>query len=154
MAVVQSTYSERINPAVEGQVANETDYNIDTKTVETVAGIGFGRAVTQGTADKGVVLGGQSEDFVGVSVRDVTLPAAQADKYARYDQAAVLNKGDVWLKPASSVVAGGPVHFSATTGVFNDTGDEGPLEGARWMTSCDTDGIAIARFGEPEYSAS
>lgn len=146
MAVAQNTYRERMAAAVAGLVANENDFTTDTRICETVAGIGFGLAVGQGVADKGGVLGGALTGFVGVSVRDVTLVHDTPDKYARYDNMGVLFRGDIWVAPAVAVAANDPVHYVSATGVFTNTGDIGPIVGARWMTSAAEGELAVLRL--------
>lgn len=131
---VQTSYTERMQPGRPGLIVG-SDYNTDTGNVETVAGIGFGLAVSQGSADKGVVIGGALAGFRGITVRDVTLESDQLDKYARYQSAGILTRGKIWVTPAVSVVAGDPVHYVSATGVFTNTGDIGPITGARYVSS-------------------
>lgn len=145
MATVQSTYSENISDAVAGMVANSVPSRVDTRKCETAAGIAFGVAVSHGAADKGAVIGGALVDFSGITVRDVTLPPEADDTYQQYGNMAVLTEGDIWVAPAVEVSEGDAVHYNATTGVLTNTGGNGPIVGARWMTSGST--LAIVRLG-------
>lgn len=130
--VVQTNYRPEIAAAVEGLVANMLDASIRHKLVETTAGIGFGLAVSQGSGDGGCTLGGSA--FIGVSVRDVTVALAQVDPlsdtpntvdtYGRYTNAAILSRGDIWVRPAASVSAGDPASYNTTTGKLS-TGTSG-----------------------------
>lgn len=138
MAVVQLTYASRMPVALAGQVANMTNWDADTRICETAAGIGFGLACAQGTADKGAVLGGALPVFVGVSVRDITLIASTAalvDKYEDNHNMAVLNEGDIWVQTSVATSPTDPVHYDATTGIFAISGGTGPILGARYMES-------------------
>jgi hypothetical protein len=150
MSVVQSTYEERIAQAVAGQVANETDWSADTGNCETEAGIGFGVVVGQGAADKGVVLGAATAaGFRGVSLRDVTLPPSQVDKYAKGQNVGILNRGDIWVTVGAAVQAGENATFVATTGVLSSAASSGSqfeIAGARWMTSAAPGGLAMLRL--------
>lgn len=151
MAVVQTTYSENIAPAVNGMVANMTNWDADTRIVETATGIPFGVAVGQGAADKGAVLGASAgTGFVGISVRDVTLPPRSAiDKYADGENMAVLTEGDIWVTVGGDVTAGGDVTFAASTGVLSSAATSGTqfaITGARWMTGATNGGLAILRL--------
>lgn len=147
---VQTSYQENIAKGYEGQVANETDFDIDTKKVETVAGIAFGRAVSRGTDDKGCVLGGA--DFIGVTVRDQTQPVQNDDKYTQYDLAGILRKGDIWLKPSEGVTDGAQVYYDTTTGRFGVSGGgKTAIVGAVWQTTADADTLAVARFNSPQH---
>lgn len=136
---VQSSYSSRMPIAVAGMVADMTTADADTRICETSAGIGFGLAVGRGTADMGAVIGAAAAtDFLGISIRDVTLVGQTADKYAQYDNMAVLFRGDIWCAPASAVVDGADVTFVATTGVLSSaatSGSQFAITGARWMDS-------------------
>jgi hypothetical protein len=146
---VQSTYSENIAKGYEGQVANETNFDVDTKKVETAAGIDFGRAVSRGTDDKGCVLGGAT--FIGVTVRDITLQDSANDKYPQYHLAGVLRKGDIWLKPSEGVTDGAQVYYDTTTGRFGVSGGgKTAIVGAYWQTTADADTLAVARFNSPQ----
>jgi len=150
MAVVQNTYSENIRPAVAGQVANETNWDADTRNVETAAGIPFGVAVGQGAAAKGAVLGSATaEGFVGISIRDITLDPRDGDKYRQNANMAVLTEGDIWVQVPVSVTAGQDVTFVASTGVLSSVAADAThfaIPGARWMTSAAGGGLAIVRL--------
>ncbi|WP_022697919.1 structural cement protein Gp24 [Euryhalocaulis caribicus] len=114
MAVVQSTYSEAMTAAVAGHVANMELSNAITRAVEDEAGIGFGKAVFQGTADKEITATA-SAAFVGITVKDVTVENDDAaDEYAEGVDAAVLTQGVIW------VTAGGDVEAGEAAGVAAD----------------------------------
>lgn len=133
MPPVQTTYTERMPVAFEGMAGDMETWDADSRLCETAAGINFGRAVAQGTAAKGAVLGGALNAFVGITLKDVTLAASQADKYAQRDLMAVLYRGTVWVKPVVAVAAGDPVHYSTTTGELTNTGGIGPIPGATYI---------------------
>lgn len=153
MPTVQATYGERIPQAVAGQVANMTTFDADTRIVETPAGIGFGVAVSQGTADKQVLLGGASAAvFVGISMRDVTLDdPTNTDEYQEGENAAILTRGDIWVTTGGAVSAGDEVVFDGTTGVLSSAAPGAgvspfAIAGARWMTSAGNGELAIVRL--------
>lgn len=152
MPAVQTVYNERMAKAAAGMRANMTNDNVVTRICETVAGIGFGLAVSQGAGDKGAVLGG-ADSFNGISVRDVTvMPAADGttDKYRRYANMSVMTLGDIWVKAKGTVNADDPVYWDATTGELSatDTTDSvGPVAGARWKTSATNGLLAIVTLG-------
>lgn len=150
MAVVQSTYSENIAPAVAGMVGNMTNWDADTLICETEAGIPFGRAVGQGTAANGGVIGASAATgFRGVSIRDVTLPATNEDVFLAGDNMAVLTEGDIWVTVGGDVTAGQDVTFVATTGILSSaatSGSQFAVTGARWMTSASNGGLALLRL--------
>lgn len=149
-AVVQASYAERMPVAYAGMIANMTNYDSDTRTCETAAGIGFGLAVGQGTDDKGVILGvSAAAEFVGITIRDVTLVHDTADKYAQYDNVNVLTEGDIWVTTGGVVNAGDNVTVAAATGVLSTaatSGSQFDVAGARWMTSAGNGELAVVRL--------
>lgn len=153
MPAVQTTYSENMRPGLPGLVVG-SDFDIDTGNVETAAGIGFGLAVSQGAADKGVIIGGTRAGFRGITVRDVTLESDQLDKYAQYQNAGILTQGKIWVViTATACAAHDPVHFNAATGAMLNTGGQGPINGARYVTSAAQDGLAIVELKGYQRSA-
>lgn len=141
---VQPSYSERIDKARAGMLAGE-DNDIRTGICETVAGLPFGRAVAQGAADQGVVIGGVLAHFRGITIRDITL-GAELDVYPQYANVALCQEGAIWVVPYEAVAADDPVYYKSADGTFGMQGGSGivgPIVGARWVTSSDADGIAI-----------
>lgn len=157
MAPVQSTYAERMRPGIPGMVANMTGWDADTLICETDAGIPFGRAVGQGTDPKQCVIGAAAASaFRGISIRDVTLDVADADKYKDGRNVSVLTQGDIWVLPGADVTAGQDVTFVASTGVLSSaaaSGSQFAIAGARWMTSGGTTTPAIVRLRGPTPAA-
>jgi hypothetical protein len=149
---VQTTYSENMRAGLPGLVVG-SDYDIDTGNCETAAGLAFGIAVSQGAADKGVIIGGTRAGFRGITVRDVTLESDQLDKYAQYQNVGVLTRGKIWVTVAAAVAAHDPVHFVAATGVLTNTGAEGPVNGARYVTSAAINGLALVELKGYQRSA-
>lgn len=136
MSPIQTEYTERMLPPSPGTIAG-SDFNTKTGTCEEADGIGFGLAVSQGSADKGVALGGLLADFLGVSIKDITVPAnaASPDEYPQYRNVGYLSRGQIWVLAGAAVSADDAVHYDATTGAFSNTGGQGPIPGARWVTS-------------------
>lgn len=149
MAFVQSTYSENIAIAVAGMLA-DADHSVDTRVCETAAGIGFGVACGQGTANNGVRLGAAAATgFVGISVRDKTLVNSEGDEYQQYNNVGVMTRGDIWVTVGADVVAGNDVTFVASTGVLSTataSGSQFTIAGARWMTSATAGKLALLRL--------
>ncbi len=151
MAIVQATYTERQPIGLPGQIANMSDASVDTRNVETSGGIGFGLVVGRGSGDFGAVLGAAaSTDFLGISVRDVTvLNSASPDKYNQYDNMGVMTEGDMWVTAGGDVNDGDNVTFSSTTGVLssaNTSGTQFAIAGARWMTTAASGKLALVRL--------
>lgn len=138
MAVVQSTYRDRMHPATPGMPADMRNWDSITRSCETAAGIAFGVAVGRGDDDpeKKAKVGGALPDFLGVTFRDITLdhPAATTDKYAENENMGICTQGTVWVRVSGTPGPDSPVHYNATTGVFAASGGTGPVVGARFMT--------------------
>lgn len=136
---IQSSYSERQPAFVAGFQVNMRPDDVITRSVETSAGIPFGVAVSRGTdTARGAKIGGALADFLGVSVRDVTLvPLAgggtTVDTYPQYAGMAIHTRGEIIVQVTGTPVPGDPVHFNASTGVFASSGGSGPILGAEWM---------------------
>lgn len=137
---VQTTYKTQMDLPRPGSI-HGSDYKTDTAICETAAGIGFGLAVSQGSDDRGVVLGGALAGFRGVSVRDVAVGVPPVggtfDVYRQYGNMSILTRGFIYVTPAVAVAKGDPVHYNTSTGVFTNTGGIGPITGARWATTSD-----------------
>lgn len=136
--VVQSNYRPTIAPAVAGMIADEAGWEVGTKQCETVAGIGFGLAVSQGTADGGAVIGGSA--FIGVSVRDVTLDGAPIDPlsdtrgttdvYPQRANMGVLSRGHIWVTAHANVAAGNALYYDTTNGTFTNSASGAAASGS------------------------
>lgn len=146
--VVQTTYSDTLPVAVEGMPATMHNHDADSCFVETAAGIAFGRAVSKGTAEKGVVIGGAT--FKGVTYRDITLVTpvgGTVDIIPQKAQCGVMVRGDIWVKVSAAVVAGAAVIFNAATGVFGGAAGT-QIAGASWLRGQATpNGLALLRLG-------
>ena len=160
MTTVQSSWTAEPAAGRPGQIANMTNCRVDSRAVETAAGIGFGLAVSQGSSDNGCILGAAADatgtflstTFVGITVNDIFRyppDAAHTDEYARYDVAGILSEGDIWVSPDHAVVDGGDVTFNRSTGRLSSeaaAGAQPRIPGARWMTTAAANGIAKVRL--------
>lgn len=141
---IQTTYSDRIGLGYAGQVTDMTLTDIVSREVETAA-VGFGKPVIQGTADHGCKVGAAGV-FIGITVRDVTLPPGNADEYGVGDTAAIMTKGTMFVTAGEAVVAGDVV-YRTTAGVLNKTSSGNTLiVGARWETSAASGALARIRL--------
>lgn len=148
----QTVYKERMDRGRHGMINNMVQHNVVTRSIESVGGIGAGVAACQGNNEQGATVGGILADFVGISVRDVTIiNAAAPDVYPRYTNFNVLTFGELFITaPAGGVVAGDPVYFNATTGALlkaAGAGIEGPIVGARWKFDTAAGALAIVQLG-------
>lgn len=121
MADVQTTYTQDQPILVEGMKVNGEEYNAISRSVETAAGILFGKPVQRGTADQGCIAGlltMTSAQFLGIAVRDLTVPANSPGKYPQYDTATILTQGAIAVKVGEAVAPGDPVFFKPADGLY------------------------------------
>lgn len=133
---VQGAYGTALAVGVPGMPASMEGWDADTGIVETVAGIGFGLAVSKGTADRGIVIGGTA--FRGITYKDITLlPGATADIYPRYYNAGVMRRGDIWVTAVDAVTpADAPQWVNATGAIQKATGAGiSAIVGGRFLTT-------------------
>jgi len=125
MGNVQPNYNATLDIGFEGAPADMRFADIVTRICEPST-IGFGKAVIQGTGDKQVKLGAGGL-FVGLTVRDVALPAANADVYKQGNNVGVMVKGTMFAVATDAVVAGDPVYYTSAGALTN-------LKGTRTAT--------------------
>lgn len=139
MTAVQSTYTENIAAARAGLLSG-SDNDVQTGIAEEE--LDAGKAAAQGTADKGIIEGGTTATFRGVTIRDVTLGAEQ-DAYAIGQNVGVVTRGQVWVVPSHDVAANDKVYFTAADGLFTNQASGNVLvAGARWVDTAVSGGFA------------
>lgn len=142
MPFIQETYNERMQRFVNGQIQG-SDYDTGTGIAEPSGGIAFGRAVAQGTSERGVVYATTLASFIGISVRDVAL-GAEVESTPQYKNLSYLKRGQIAVVAgADGIAPGDPVHFHGTTGAWLKTGQQGPIVGARYMSAGDTNDLVL-----------
>lgn len=145
---IQTNYQENIAAAVPGQIANMVPATLISRTVETAAGIGFGVAAEQGSADYGCIKfdGGV---VLGITVRERSLDANNPDKFAQNDTARIMTKGTIWVTCVTGCSAGDGVFVRPSNGDLQDSTANSAVQivGARWETSAAVNGLAIIRLG-------
>ena len=143
MSTVQSTYADTISAGYAGAIVNTEPRVLISRTVEDAAGIAFGLAVMQGTADKGCVVS-DGTDFLGVTVRDQSIEDGTSDVFAQYDSARIMTKGVIWVANSCGVSAGDAVAALADGALATSTGSD--IVGARWETTAADGELAQLRL--------
>lgn len=125
MAELQTSYSETIPAGFPGMVANGETSNRISRTVEDAAGIAFGKPVWRGSGDHGCTATvGTAAAFLGFTIATSALglvAGADADEYQRYDTAAIMTAGAMWVTAGEAVTDGAQVYLDASTGAIVDT---------------------------------
>lgn len=126
MPTLQSTYTDDLAVAYAGMVANGETSNRITRTVETSAGIGFGRPVYRGSGDHGCTSTvGTLATFLGWTIAtSAQAPVAgqDADEYQQYDNAAILTSGAIYVLVTGSVADGAAVTVGTGGGAADGIG--------------------------------
>ena len=125
----QTSYDIRQGKAYAGLIYAQAPHDIVSRSVETVAGIGFGVAVTRGTdADKQIVPAA-SADFLGVTIRSLEQEGGEAGaiKWDVKETAGVMRSGYIWAVCPTGCVPGDAVNYADGTGVL-DSGAAGAIE--------------------------
>lgn len=136
-----SQYRNTMRAGILGAVVDMVPASFISRNVEDVAGIGFGRAVFQGTTDEGITATATAGKFVGITVRDngVVGIAETGNGFRQRDSARLMTEGSIWLTAAVAVSARDAVYVVAATGAFtNDAGSAPaniPLAGWQWDSS-------------------
>lgn len=154
---VQTNYDETQPVAVAGAQATMIPATLISRTVETAA-IGFGKAVAQGTSDKGAIAfaGGTvlgitvlDRSASGQTVEDGQITGQVADQFGVGESARVMTKGDIWVVCATGCSAGDSVYVRPSNGDFQDSSANSAVQivGARWDTSASAGGLAVVRLG-------
>lgn len=131
---IQTAYSATLVKGYHGQVADMRLTDILTRECED-ATLGFGLAVIKGTGDEQVKVGAAGT-FVGLTVRDPSLPpsAANQDKYLDGDAVAVMQKGAMWITAPATITAGEAVYRTAAGALTNVSTSNTLIAGAIFET--------------------
>lgn len=147
---VQTDYVD-LRAAFEGMIANTEPNILISRTVEDDP-VGFGKVVTQGAGDNGVVAAEADNDVVrGITVRDMSVDPASPDAFAVGDSALIMTQGVIWVTAGATVAAGDLVYMvvgTARAGQFtNASTDNLPIPGAIFDSSGDADDLVKVRIG-------
>ena len=140
MPAIQTSYLNNIPAGKAGHIADMTQADLISRTVETVGGIAFGLPVAQGANDKGCIAYAGT-GFVGVTTRDRSVLTGEL--YSRYESARILKKGPIWVTASVAVVAGDPVYITAAGAFTNVSSGNFLIPNARFDTSAGIGGLAI-----------
>ena len=141
-------YATALRPGVEGAIANEEPARFISRSVETVGGVGFGKAVIQGTAEGQCKVPAAAGKVLGIVVRERSVDPSwvTGNGFAQYRSARIMTQGCIWVKVGSPVVAGDPVSVTAdANSTFSNTGGL-VITNARFDTAAGAGGMAIVRL--------
>lgn len=142
---MQTTYDEKMDVAVVGQLVDCTNRRVDSKYAE--AAIEAGDAVDIGTADDQVVKAVSA--VYGVAIQHPTLTMSDDTglaSYEQYDGVSVLRQGRIWVQVGLAVAIDDSAYWDDVAGTFSNTDATGanpPVTGGRFVTSTSGAGLAI-----------
>lgn len=126
MAILQSNFTETVAKGFPGMVANGETSNRITRTVETAAGVAFGRPVYRGTGDHGCTATvGTLATFLGFTIAnqgEQVLAGQDADEYQQYANAAILTSGAIYVTVVGSVADGAAITIGTGAGAADGIG--------------------------------
>lgn len=145
MATTQDTFSQYASIGFHGQQNTDFPSWISSYHAED-EDIGFGVAVSFGTADKQAALGGATSGvLLGVTVRTqaVENTATGESEYAENRSLSVMEKGRMFVTVSDGADAGNAVYVVPTTGELVSTAtDNVALTGARFLRTAAAGGIS------------
>jgi hypothetical protein len=124
MPVIQPSYTANLLPAYEGMLGDSRDHTIISMTVQSAAGIGFGKAAYQGTLADTCINAADANDTTGL-LRGFTEAShfaseGLADLWARYETIPVVKKGPIWLLANVAVAAGELAYVVLASGLVTN----------------------------------
>lgn len=147
----QTSYSIKQPGAYAGLIYAQAPHDIVSRDVETVAGIGFGVAVSRGTdKERQIVAGGT--DFLGITIRSLDKEGAAntgAIQWNETESAGVIRNGYIWAVCPAGCNPGDAVKYTNATGVINAgaaAAGETQLDGAQWETVAAAGELAVIRI--------
>lgn len=149
MPAIQTTYLQTIAPAYEGMIADSRDQTILSLQLESAAGVGFGKVVVKGTADRQVRVSEASRAFRGITVATHFAGFAAGaqgtkDTYDQYETLPVLVLGPIWVMASVAVAVGDLVYYVPATGVLTNVATSNTqILDAMWETSTSGAGLAV-----------
>lgn len=145
----QSSYNATQDKGLQGGLVNGEDFNAFSRTVETAAGIGFGKPAAAGAADRGCIIMAAGEDFLGITRRNPAVDPEDGDLYAQYREASIVNKGVIWVTVGEPVAARAAANYDTATGKWTDAAVAGTViacAGCKFDTSANANELAAVRI--------
>lgn len=140
---MQTTYNEKMDVAVVGQLVDCTNRRVDSKYAE--GAIDAGDAVQIGTDDTQVLTA--TTAVYGVAIQHPLLTLGDETgtaAYAEYDGVSVLRQGRIWVQVDGAVAVDAQAYWDVAAQAFNSTAtDNFIVTGGRFVTSTSGAGLAI-----------
>lgn len=139
---MQTSYDEKMDVAVVGQMVDCTNRRVDSKYAE--GAIDAGSAVQIGTTQDQVVT--TTTAVYGVAIQHPTLTMSDdtgGAAYAEFDGVSVLREGRIWVQVNAAVAVDAAAYYEVAGDAFNSTNTNVAVVGGRFVTSTTGAGLAI-----------
>lgn len=139
---MQTTYNEKMDVAVVGQLVDCTNRRVESKYAE--AAINAGSAVQIGTDDNQVAT--TTTAVYGVAIQHPVLTLDDdtgTAAYAQYDGVSVLTNGRIWVQVNAAVAIGDAAYYEVSGDAFNATNTNVAVPGGKFVSSTTGAGLAI-----------
>lgn len=151
---IQTSYSYYMQPGYIGEIVDQINKTLISRTVEDADGLPFGVPAMQGVNDFGCrasKAGDTAEMFVGITTRVRSVRAGE-NAYGFEESARIMTIGAVYVEASVQVKARDPVYFVLETGAWTNTdagdGTTVKVSNAQFDTSTDAaNQIAQIRMG-------
>lgn len=155
----QTSYSLAQAKAYAGGIFALATNEISSRSVEGVAGFGFGVAVSRGTNKEKQAIAGGATGFLGITVRDLSREGAVNTGDIQYNEtetAGIMRRGSIWAICPTGATPGDPVKYINSTGVLDSgvaVAGETQLEAATWETTTVAGELGVIRIEASVTSA-
>lgn len=146
MPALQTTYAGEMPALYEGFTYDGKPHRTLTKMVETAAGIGFGKAVFQGTRDDQGKLGAANAKFIGVAEASKTQVGPTPDVYPQYAEMNVRYEGPIAVLAGVNVAASDIAYVVPATGAFTNVATDNARVGV-FETTATAGALVKLRLG-------
>jgi hypothetical protein len=139
---MQTTYNEKMDVAVVGQLVDCTNRRVESKFAE--GAINAGSAVQIGTADDQVLT--TTTEVYGVAIQHPTLTLGDDSglaAYAEFDGVSLLTNGRIWVQVNAAVAIGDAAYYEVASDAFNATNTNVAVPGGKFVSSTTGAGLAI-----------
>lgn len=139
---MQTTYNEKMDVAVFGQLVDCTNRRVESKFAENA--FDAGEAVQIGSSDDQIETVSTSVYGVAIQHPTLTLDADNSAAYAEYDGVSILTNGRIWVAVDGAVAVGADAYWDVAAGAFNSTStDNIAVPGGKFVSSTTGAGLAI-----------
>ncbi|WP_375248302.1 hypothetical protein [Sphingomonas sp.] len=144
MAIYQDTYLDTLPVGYPGMVANGETSNRISRTIKDAGGIGFGKAVFEGTDEHSCSATGNAAAFLGISIAHEALApivGGTPDVFPQNANVPIMTLGVIWVLAAASVTKRDLVYVTSAGAFTNSSSNNTLLAGWVFDTTAASGGL-------------